>query len=967
MASNVTVAYLADVTDLRTKSALAKATLSDVNSSIREQAAAFSDLSAEAKGPALAALQSLTAQQKQLQAEISRASAELKKQRAEAERGDGAFSKLHESIKLTGEGFEHLSASIGVWTGAASAIGEFAAAGLGLERGLEAVNQYAESAESMLKLSDATGLTTKQLYGLQYVANMTSTPFETVQSDLTKLARAMEEAAANADSGPGRAFKAMAISVEDANGKLRPMGDIVDALAAKFASYASGTDKTALELQLFGRTGSDLNALLKELGEQGLAAAGDKAAALGLVLGGQASEDAKKYEENIHLLTGAWQGFVNEVMGAVVPALNAVGRAMNIGTTLDEQIGYVKQQISDVQSMGATQDVGSQFINHFLGPIAGYMANKARNNLSALQTQLAALEAQKAQLEKDESDRNAKTGTPGAPGSQQAPAFSDKGSTQVEQWKTQLLQMETAEGQFHALSAAQEAKFWQDKLALTKAGTAEQREVMQEFVSASERAQRQGTASAKKSLEEQWHDFSATMQEQIKAAQGNFSEQTKLATEWVAEGKRLFGQHTADYREASDELLSIARQQSTEQLEIERQNVEAAKQLAEIASRATPGEFKVGLDLVLNPSHLTEQVQSQIRAATDGAQSELQLLANEMQQALSENNQPGYNQAFNQSLIVQAQLAQQVADINAKAAAATQASWAKIGQPIENAFGTIVGAAISGGRNAGQAMERAAVSVVESWAKSAVDMAAHWAFTQLFMTASSTSGAAARTAAGMTEETGLFARLAAMLGLHTATEASKTAATTTGATARVSADAASAAAGQAAQAASNALTIQADAAVAAAGAYAATAAIPFIGPELAPGAAAAAYGAVSSFQVAAAEGGWDNVPYDDYPTLLHKNEMVLPRNLADGVRNMASGGLRGPSMASSASFGNPSTVHNTGGSFSAALHQTNNFQGGDTSAMRAQISRAGRDAHQQMVDYYGNTGVATLPGRSVRK
>ena len=97
--------------DLRTKSALAKSALSDVNASIREQAGAFAELSDEARGPALAALQALTAEQKELQASVNKTAAELKKASAAAHEHGGALSHLHEQVKLTGEGFEHLSAT----------------------------------------------------------------------------------------------------------------------------------------------------------------------------------------------------------------------------------------------------------------------------------------------------------------------------------------------------------------------------------------------------------------------------------------------------------------------------------------------------------------------------------------------------------------------------------------------------------------------------------------------------------------------------------------------------------------------------------------------------------------------------------------------------------------------------------------------------------------------------------------
>ena len=43
-------------------------------------------------------------------------------------------------------------------------------------------------------------------------------------------------------------------------------------------------------------------------------------------------------------------------------------------------------------------------------------------------------------------------------------------------------------------------------------------------------------------------------------------------------------------------------------------------------------------------------------------------------------------------------------------------------------------------------------------------------------------------------------------------------------------------------------------------------------------------------KVASAAGGWDRVPSDNAPALLHKDEMVLPAELAEGVRNMSGSG-----------------------------------------------------------------------------
>ena len=43
-------------------------------------------------------------------------------------------------------------------------------------------------------------------------------------------------------------------------------------------------------------------------------------------------------------------------------------------------------------------------------------------------------------------------------------------------------------------------------------------------------------------------------------------------------------------------------------------------------------------------------------------------------------------------------------------------------------------------------------------------------------------------------------------------------------------------------------------------------------------------------KIASAEGGWDRVPYDGAQAILHKEEMVLPAPLAEGLRNMVENG-----------------------------------------------------------------------------
>jgi hypothetical protein len=83
---------------------------------------------------------------------------------------------------------------------------------------------------------------------------------------------------------------------------------------------------------------------------------------------------------------------------------------------------------------------------------------------------------------------------------------------------------------------------------------------------------------------------------------------------------------------------------------------------------------------------------------------------------------------------------------------------------------------------------------------------------------------------------------------------------------------------------------QSAAALYAVNAMASVAEIPMIGWAMAPGVGEAAYAeGLTMAGLASAEGGWDRVPQDTL-AMIHKNEMVLPANLAENIRGMASGG-----------------------------------------------------------------------------
>jgi hypothetical protein len=132
---------------------------------------------------------------------------------------------------------------------------------------------------------------------------------------------------------------------------------------------------------------------------------------------------------------------------------------------------------------------------------------------------------------------------------------------------------------------------------------------------------------------------------------------------------------------------------------------------------------------------------------------------------------------------------------------------------------------------------------------------------------------------------------AQFLSQWTANELARTSATIAGNSIRAASNSAASRQGMAENAMMSQKQIANAAYTAAANTYASVSQIPYVGWIMAPIAAAAAFVGVEAFDnVSSAAGGWDRVPYDDAPALLHRNEMVLPATLADRVRGMTDSG-----------------------------------------------------------------------------
>jgi hypothetical protein len=227
----------------------------------------------------------------------------------------GAF----DSIKRGLGGLADAARSVnGVLAGLGVAV---SAAGLGAM-----VKSALESADALNKLSQRVGITVEALSTLVPAAELSGVSAQTFETGLKKLATAMLEAATGSEES-ARRFAALGVAFQDQDGTLRATDAVLLDLADRFKAMPDGAQKSALAVQLFGKSGAELIPFLNQ-GREGIAALTGEMQALGVQIGGQTAAQAEAFNDALAKVKLATTSIANRVIEAFLPAMNDMAAGM---------------------------------------------------------------------------------------------------------------------------------------------------------------------------------------------------------------------------------------------------------------------------------------------------------------------------------------------------------------------------------------------------------------------------------------------------------------------------------------------------------------------------------------------------------------------------------------------------------------------------------------------------------------
>jgi hypothetical protein len=182
------------------------------------------------------------------------------------------------------------------------------------------VKSTIDAADKAGETAQAVGLTVEAYTSLAFAAQMSGSTQEDLATALTRLAVKAADAAGGSATA-GAAFTALGIDIRDAGGAVKDTDRLLVEIADKFRGYADGAEKTALAVDLFGRTGAKLIPLLNA-GARGIADLRNEAPALGLVLDTETAVAAGEFNDGLDRLGATVRGLGNSIAREALPALN---------------------------------------------------------------------------------------------------------------------------------------------------------------------------------------------------------------------------------------------------------------------------------------------------------------------------------------------------------------------------------------------------------------------------------------------------------------------------------------------------------------------------------------------------------------------------------------------------------------------------------------------------------------------
>ena len=177
------------------------------------------------------------------------------------------------------------------------------------------VKRTIDQADAFGKLSTRTGIAADKLQAYVNAGKLADVSQEQLTSGLRVFARTQIEASEGVATYAD-AYKKLGVAVKNQDGSLKASDQLLGEIADRFADLPDGPEKAAVAMDIFGRSGAQMITLLNG-GKSSLEE-------FNYELSANFAQNAEYFNDQITKLQIGFDGFRNQLMDALLPALNAI-------------------------------------------------------------------------------------------------------------------------------------------------------------------------------------------------------------------------------------------------------------------------------------------------------------------------------------------------------------------------------------------------------------------------------------------------------------------------------------------------------------------------------------------------------------------------------------------------------------------------------------------------------------------
>ena len=186
--------------------------------------------------------------------------------------------------------------------------------------------RVANFGDTMIKSAQRLNLSTDAYQKFDHAMQLSGTSMQANRGALTRFARTARDAV-NGVKIAEEAFIRLGISVRDNDGSFKQTEELMMEVSDAFATMPSTIEKTALMMDLFGRSGAQMSQFLS-LGSESLKEVGRDAERLGGVMSESAAKGAEKFIDALTRMELAFDGLLRDIAETTQPMFTKAMESM---------------------------------------------------------------------------------------------------------------------------------------------------------------------------------------------------------------------------------------------------------------------------------------------------------------------------------------------------------------------------------------------------------------------------------------------------------------------------------------------------------------------------------------------------------------------------------------------------------------------------------------------------------------